>query len=103
MDRAFLEAGMPGFSVLTLCGRGNIIWEKKGRLSLTLIKHKGKEQMVMATSTFDRKIEITDPDSVRRLLELAASDEPVEPLSEHPYSYAERDRSERLLRQFLSR
>ena len=56
----------------------------------------------MATSTFDRRIEITDPESLKKLAELMAADAPKIPLSEHPFSDAERDRSERLLRQFLS-
>lgn len=57
----------------------------------------------MATSTFDRRIEITDPESLKKLAEVMAADPPKEPFSKHPYSDAERDRSERLLKQFLSR
>ena len=57
----------------------------------------------MATSTFERKIELTDPESVKKLIEVMTADAPKEKLSEHPFSDAERDRSESLLKQFLSR
>lgn len=57
----------------------------------------------MATSTFDRKIEITDPDSLQRLIALMEKDVPKRPLSQHPYTASERERSEQLLKQCLSR
>ncbi len=57
----------------------------------------------MATSTFDRKIEITDPESVKKLMYITSDDAPSSPLSEHPYSEANRERGVRLLRQCLSR
>lgn len=57
----------------------------------------------MATSTFDRKIEITDMESFKKLLDVIASDAPTKPLSEHPFTGAERDRSDTLLKQLLSR
>ncbi len=57
----------------------------------------------MATSTFERKIEITDLESLKKLASVMASEPPKEPLSEHPFSDTERDRSDKLLKQFLSR
>lgn len=56
----------------------------------------------MATSTFDRKIEITNPESLRKLLEIMESDAPEMPVSNHPYNDAERKRGEDLLKQWLS-
>ena len=57
----------------------------------------------MATSTFERKIEITDPESVKRLISVMENEAPAEPLSKQPYSEAERERSVSLLRECLSR
>ena len=57
----------------------------------------------MATSTFDRKIELNTTESVKKLMEVMQEDAPVKPLSQHPISSVERERSERLLKQFLSR
>ena len=57
----------------------------------------------MATSTFDRKIELNTTESVKKLIEVMQEDAPVKPLSQHPFSSVERERSERLLKQFLSR
>lgn len=57
----------------------------------------------MPTSTFDRKIEISDPEALRRLIAIMAKDAPKAPLSDHPYSEAEREKSEELLRRFLER
>ena len=57
----------------------------------------------MATSTFDRKIELNTTESVKKLMEVMQEDAPVKPLSQHPFSTVERERSERLLKQFLSR
>lgn len=51
----------------------------------------------MATSTFERKIEISGQNSARQLAHVLAS-KPEKPLSTHPYSAQERDRSEKLLR-----
>lgn len=50
----------------------------------------------MATSTFERKIEITSPDALERLAKIMTSDPPKKPLSEHPYGSAERERCEDL-------
>ena len=57
----------------------------------------------MATSTFDRKIELNTTESVKKLMEVMQEDAPVKPLSQQPFSSVERERSERLLKQFLSR
>ena len=57
----------------------------------------------MATSTFDRKIELNTTESVKKLMEVMQEDAPVKPLSQLPFSSVERERSERLLKQFLSR
>lgn len=57
----------------------------------------------MATSTFERKIEITEPESIRKLMAVMAKDASKKPLSDHPYTEAERERSVRLLKQCLSR
>lgn len=57
----------------------------------------------MATSTFERKIEIKDAESMKKLIDIISADAPAKPLSQHPFSDAERDRSERLLKQCLSR
>ena len=57
----------------------------------------------MATSTFERKIEITDPESVKKLMDVMANDAPKTPFSDHPYTTQERERSLRLFKQCLSR
>lgn len=57
----------------------------------------------MATSTFERKIEITSPDALERLEKIMASDPPERPLSKHPYGSNERERSEEVLKLWLSR
>lgn len=57
----------------------------------------------MATSTFERKLEITDLDSLKKLMKIVESDKPAAPLSDHPYSDSERERSEDLLKRCLSR
>jgi hypothetical protein len=57
----------------------------------------------MATSTFERKIEITDPDSMKKLIAVMTKDIPEKPFSEHPYTADVRERSNQLLRQCLSR
>ena len=57
----------------------------------------------MATSTFERKIELTEPKSVQKLREVMERDAPKTPFSDHPYTAQERERSLRLFRQCLSR
>lgn len=54
----------------------------------------------MATSTFDRKIEITDIESLRKLVKVMNTDTP-NPISEHPFSDNDRKRGEQLLDQWL--
>lgn len=57
----------------------------------------------MATSTFERKIEIRDPKALKRLIDIMNTDAPAKPLSRNSFSDAERERSEELLKQCLSR
>lgn len=57
----------------------------------------------MATNTFDRRIELNDVEAVKKLIQILSDDTPQKPLSEHPFSSQDRERSERLLKQFLSR
>lgn len=57
----------------------------------------------MATSTFDRKIELTDVESVKKLLKVMNEDVSKKPLSKHPYTDKEREQSEWLIKQLLSR
>lgn len=57
----------------------------------------------MATNTFERKIEIQEIESLKKLIDVMSADVPVKPLSQHPFSDAVRDRSDRLLKQCLSR
>lgn len=63
---------------------------------------KRKEDCTMATSTFDRKIEINDDESADNLIKILTADEPKKPSSRHPFSYEDRKRSEELLRHYLS-
>lgn len=51
----------------------------------------------MATSTFDRKITISNPASLKRLEESMNDNSPVHPISEHPFSIEERKYGEELL------
>ena len=57
----------------------------------------------MATSTFDRKIELNTLESIRKLVSVMESEAPVKPLSLNPFSSAEREKSEKQLKQYLSR
>lgn len=63
----------------------------------------GKEEKSMATSTFERKIEIKDPESVKKLMDVMQAKAPDNSFLKKPFSDAERDRSESLLKQCLSR
>ena len=56
----------------------------------------------MATSTFERKIEIKSEDSIKKLMRVIETDAPTKTISKPPYSAKERDRSEALLKQYLS-
>ena len=53
----------------------------------------------MATNTFERKIEVSDIGSVKKLVDIMAEDVSVSPLTTHPFSEIERERSAELLRQ----
>lgn len=57
----------------------------------------------MATSTFERKITITDLSSFEKLLHVMDSDAPDDTKSLSPLSDMEIERSEQLLNQCLSR
>lgn len=57
----------------------------------------------MATSTFDRRLEINTIESVKKLMEVIQEEAPVKPLSQHPFSLVEREKAESLLSEFLSR
>lgn len=54
----------------------------------------------MATSTFDRKIEISDMDSLKKLVKVMESVSPP-PISRHPFSDNDRKRGEELIDQWL--
>ena len=56
----------------------------------------------MATSTFERKIELTNPESVQKLMEIINTEPSKTPLSEHPFSESYRKRGEELLKRCLS-
>ena len=58
---------------------------------------------MMATSTFERKIEINTPESLERLATILSDETQAKPLSVAPYTEEERDRSETLLSRLLSR
>lgn len=51
----------------------------------------------MATSTFERKIVISDSESLKRLAKVMAGKTPKKPISEHPFSAEDRKRGETLL------
>ena len=51
----------------------------------------------MATSTFDRTILVSDPESLERLAKVIAGQTPKAPISEHPFSDEARKRGEKLL------
>ena len=53
----------------------------------------------MATSTFERKITINNPESLRRLEKVMSDQTPKKPISEHPFSSEDRKRGEALLKQ----
>lgn len=54
----------------------------------------------MATSTFDRKIEIETPEALEKLVMIMASEDSVEPISDHSFSTEERKRIDALLKQY---
>ena len=58
----------------------------------------GKEDKTMATSTFERKIVISAPESLKCLAKVMTDKTPKKPISEHPFSSEERERCEELLK-----
>ena len=52
----------------------------------------------MATSTFERKIIINNPEALKRLEKVMADQTPKKPISEHPFSSEDRKRGEALLK-----
>lgn len=54
----------------------------------------------MATNSFDRKIEITDIDSLKKLLTVMNTESP-QPISQHPFSDEDQRKGELLLDQWL--
>lgn len=52
----------------------------------------------MATSTFERKIVISDPNALQRMAKVMADQTPKKPISEHPFSTEDRKRGEALLK-----
>ena len=57
----------------------------------------------MATSSFNKKFVVTKPESVERLYKIMASEKPVKPIDRSLCSPKAQMRSERLLKQYLSR
>ena len=57
----------------------------------------------MATSTFERKIELKDIESLAKLVKIMEAEPSITPLSKHPYTEKERERSAELLKQCLYR
>ena len=62
-----------------------------------------KGESYMATETFDKSFVITDPEALKKLHLILESDKPVIPPEKPPFSQSERERSDRLLKQCLSR
>ena len=56
----------------------------------------------MSTSVFEKEFVLTDPVSIRNFLKLELDDSLAAPISQPSYTAQERDRSEKLLSQFLS-
>ena len=57
----------------------------------------------MATATFDRTFVVTDAEAQKKLQKIFSSDKSILPLTCPPFTEEERDRSEALLKQCLSR
>lgn len=55
----------------------------------------------MATNSFERKLELNTPESIKKLADIMKSEAPVKPLSKHPFSTTERNKSKKLLKQYL--
>ena len=52
----------------------------------------------MATSTFERKIMITDAESLKKIAEVMSAEAPQKAVLTDPFSKKERDRGEELLK-----
>ena len=78
------------------------VWFSIIKLGIAVLHTKRRENTV-ATSTFKRKIEITDPESVLKLIEVMGEDTPAKALADQPYTQEKRERSALLLKQCLSR
>ena len=57
----------------------------------------------MSTNTCGRRIEIIDPYSAEKLMDILLDERSTRFISEYPYSVSERERGEQLFKQFLSR
>lgn len=55
----------------------------------------------MATNTFERKIELRDVESIKKLMKVMNDDSPKMPLIKNPFSNEDRKRSENLLNRSL--
>lgn len=53
----------------------------------------------MATSTFERKIEVTDPKAIDKLSKIMSDETPGKPIKRSPHSREMRVRGEKLLKQ----
>ena len=53
----------------------------------------------MATSSFERKIEVTDPKAIARLAKIMSDQTPAKPLTHGTFSQMEKKRCEKLLKQ----
>ena len=58
----------------------------------------GKEVQAIATSTFERKIIINNPKSLKHLEKVMADPTPKKPIWAHPFSSEDRKRGEALLK-----
>lgn len=57
----------------------------------------------MSGNSFERKIEIRSEKSINELAEILSDQNCINPISVAPYTQTDKDRSERILAQFLSR
>lgn len=57
----------------------------------------------MSANTFECKIEIWSEKSISKLAEILSDPNCINPISVAPYTQTDKDRSERILAQFLSR
>lgn len=58
-----------------------------------------EEEMTMATSSFERKLEVTDPKAIARLAKIMSDQTPAKPITHSTSSRKERKRCEELLKQ----